>query len=155
MLSEDSAFISGMRGSVMELVELLILQLIRGQHNMTIGQLDLPLLKQEIEELVWFGDIKVIALLDSSSLGIWHHYCFLAPIPFNHINLFFFIFIAVINWVWIISFGYCGTLLKSGISVHTLELAIERCHSLSQLTQVVKFLSQQFFFLHWQHSLNG
>ena len=40
-----------MRSSVMELVEL-ILQLIWGQHNMIIGQLDLPLLKQEIEELV-------------------------------------------------------------------------------------------------------
>ena len=45
MLPEDSAFISGMRGSVVELAELLILQLIRGQHNMIIGQLDLPLLK--------------------------------------------------------------------------------------------------------------
>ena len=52
MLPENSAFISGMRSSVMELAELLILQLIRGQHNMIIGQLDLSLLKQEIEELV-------------------------------------------------------------------------------------------------------
>ena len=52
MLPEDSAFVSGMRSSVMELAKLLILQLIRGQYNMTIGQLDLPLLKQEIEELV-------------------------------------------------------------------------------------------------------
>ena len=51
MLPEDSAFISGMRSSVMEFVEL-VLQLIRGQHDMIIGQLDLPLLKQEIEELV-------------------------------------------------------------------------------------------------------
>ena len=41
-----------MRSSAMELAELLILQLIRGQHNMIIGQLDLSLLKQEIEELV-------------------------------------------------------------------------------------------------------
>jgi hypothetical protein len=48
MLSEDSTFISGMRSGVMELVELLILQLIRGKHDMTIGQLDLPFLKQEI-----------------------------------------------------------------------------------------------------------
>ena len=52
MLPENSAFISGMRSSVMELVELLILQLIRGQHNMIIGQLDMSLLKQEIEELI-------------------------------------------------------------------------------------------------------
>ena len=52
MLPEDSAFISGMRSSIMELAELLILQLIRGQHDMTIGQLDLPFLKQEIEELI-------------------------------------------------------------------------------------------------------
>ena len=52
MLLKNSAFISGMRSSVIELAELLILQLIWGQHNMTIGQLDLPLLKQEIEELV-------------------------------------------------------------------------------------------------------
>ena len=52
MLSKNSTFISGMRSSVMELAELLILQLIRGQHNMTIGQLDLPLLRQEIKELV-------------------------------------------------------------------------------------------------------
>jgi len=52
MLPENSAFISGMRSSVMELVELLILQLIRGKHNMIIGQLDLSLLKQEIKELV-------------------------------------------------------------------------------------------------------
>jgi len=97
MLPKNSAFISGMRSSIMELVELLILQLIRGQHDMTIGQLDLPLLKQEIEELVQFGNIKVITLLDSSSLRIWHHYCLLAPIPFSCSNLFFFIFIAVIN----------------------------------------------------------
>ena len=52
MLPKNSAFISGMRSGVMELAELLILQLIRGQHNMIIGQLDLSLLKQEIEELV-------------------------------------------------------------------------------------------------------
>ena len=52
MLPEDSAFISGMRSSVMEFAELLVLQLIRGQHDMTIGQLDLPLLKQEIKELI-------------------------------------------------------------------------------------------------------
>ena len=52
MLSENSTFISGMRSSVMELAELVILQLIKGQHNMIIGQLDLSLFKQEIEELV-------------------------------------------------------------------------------------------------------
>ena len=52
MLPEDSVFISGLRSSIMELVELLIFQLIRGQHNMIIGQLDLPFLKQEIEEFV-------------------------------------------------------------------------------------------------------
>ena len=52
MLPEDSAFISGMRSSTIELAELLILQLIRGQHDMTIGQLDLSFLKQEIEELI-------------------------------------------------------------------------------------------------------
>ena len=52
MLLENFAFISGMRSSIMELAELLILQLIRGQHNMIIEQLDLSLLKQEIEELV-------------------------------------------------------------------------------------------------------
>ena len=45
MLPEDSAFISGMRSSIMEFVELLVLQLIMGQHDMTIGQLDLPLLQ--------------------------------------------------------------------------------------------------------------
>ena len=80
----------------MELTELLILQLIRGQHDMTIGQLDLAFLQQEIEELIYFGDIKVIALLDSSSLRIWHHHCLFAPIPFSSIN-FIFIFIAVIG----------------------------------------------------------
>ena len=52
ILPVGSAFISGMRSSVMELVELLILQLIREQHNMIIGQLDLSLLQQEIKELV-------------------------------------------------------------------------------------------------------
>ena len=52
MLPEDSAFISGMRSSIMELAELLILQLIRGQNDMTIEQLDLPFLKQEIKELI-------------------------------------------------------------------------------------------------------
>ena len=52
MLPKNFAFISGMRSNVMELAELIILQLIRGQHDMIIGQLDLPLLKQEIEELV-------------------------------------------------------------------------------------------------------
>ena len=52
MLPEDSAFISGMGSSIMELVELLILQLFRGQHNMIVRQFDLALLKQEIEELV-------------------------------------------------------------------------------------------------------
>ena len=52
MLPENSAFISRIRCSIMKLVELLILQQVRGQHNMIIGQLDLPLLKQEIEELV-------------------------------------------------------------------------------------------------------
>jgi hypothetical protein len=52
MLPKDSAFISGMRSSIMELTELLILQLIRGQHDMTIEQLDLPFLQQEIEEFI-------------------------------------------------------------------------------------------------------
>ena len=52
MLPKDSAFISGMRSSVIEFAELLVLQLIMGQHDMTIGQLDLPFLKQEIEEFV-------------------------------------------------------------------------------------------------------
>ena len=97
MLPENSIFISGMRSSVMELVELLILQLIRWQHNMIIGQLDLSLLKQEIEELVSFCDIKVIALLDSSSPRIWYHYYLFAPILFSRSNLFFFIFIAIID----------------------------------------------------------
>ena len=106
MLPEDSAFISGMRSSVMEFAELLVLQLIRGQYDMTIGQLDLPLLKQLIEELVRFGNIKVITLLNSSSPRIWHHYCFLFLIPFSRSNLFFFIFIAVIDWIWIVSFGH-------------------------------------------------
>ena len=96
MLPEDSAFISAMRSSVMKFVELLVLQLIRGQYDMTIEQLDLPLLKQEIEELVRFGNIKVITLLNSSSPRIWHHHCLLAPIPFSCSNLFF-IFIAVID----------------------------------------------------------
>ena len=146
MLPEDSAFISGMRGGIMELAELPILQLIRGQHDMTIRHLDLPFFKQEIEELVRFGDIKIVAFLDSSPPRIWHHHYLLASIPFSCSNLFIFIFIAVIDWVWIISFGYCGTFLERGISVHTLELAIERCYSLSQLTQVVKFLSRSFSF---------
>ena len=52
MLSENSAFVGGMRSSIMELAELLVLQLIRGQHDMTIEQLDLPFLKKEIEELI-------------------------------------------------------------------------------------------------------
>ena len=52
MLPENSALISRMRSSVMKFTKLLILQLIREQHNMVIGQLDLSLLKQEIEELV-------------------------------------------------------------------------------------------------------
>ena len=58
MLSENFAFISGMRSSVMELVELLILQLIRGQHNMIIGQLNLSLLKQEVKSLSDFVTSK-------------------------------------------------------------------------------------------------
>ena len=86
-----------MRLSVMKLIELLILQLIRGQHNMIIGQLDLSLFKQKIEELVRFCDVEVIALFDSSSPRIWHHYRFFALISFSHGNLFFFIFIAVID----------------------------------------------------------
>ena len=65
---------------------------------MIIEQLDLSLLKQEIEELVRFYDIEIIALFDSSSPRIWHHYCLLTPIPFSYGNLFFFvIFIVVIN----------------------------------------------------------
>ena len=97
MLPKDFAFIHGMRSSVMEFAELLLFQLIRGQHDMTIGQLDLPLLKQEIEELVRFGNIKVITLLNSSSPGIWHHHYLLAPIPFSCSDLFIFIFIAIID----------------------------------------------------------
>ena len=56
-----------MRSSVMELVELLILQLIRGQHDMTIEQLDLSFLQQEIEKLIRFCDIKIIALFNPFS----------------------------------------------------------------------------------------
>ena len=52
MLPKDYALINGMGSSNMELAELLILQLIKGQHDMTIGQLDLPFLKQEIKELI-------------------------------------------------------------------------------------------------------
>ena len=52
MLPKNFAFISGMRSNVMELAELLILQLIRGQHMMINRQLELSVLKQEIEELV-------------------------------------------------------------------------------------------------------
>ena len=106
----------------MKLTELLILQLIRGQHNMIIRQLDLSLLEQEIEEHVRFCDIKVIALFDSSSLRIWHHYCLFTLIPFSRGNLFFFIvFIAIINRIWIIGFSNCGILLESGISAHILN----------------------------------
>ena len=135
-----------MRSGVVKFIEL-ILQLIGRQHHMVVGQLDLSLLKQEIEELVRFCDVKIIALFDSSSPRIWHHYCLLTPIPFSYGNLFFFIVLIVLtNWTWIISLSDCGTLLESGISTHTLELAIERCYSLRQLTQVVKFFSQQLFF---------
>ena len=82
----------------MKFAELLIFQLIKRQHNMIIGQFDMSLLKQEIEELVLFCNVKVIALFDSSSLRIWHHYCHFTPIPFLHGNLFFFIvFIAIID----------------------------------------------------------
>ena len=98
MLLENSTLISRMRSSVVKFAELLILQLIRGQHNMIIGQLDLPLLKQEIKELVRLCDVEIIAFFDSSSLRVWHHYCLLTLILFSHSNLFFFIvFIAVIN----------------------------------------------------------
>ena len=98
MLPKNSALISGMRSGVIKFAELLVLQLIKGQHNMIIGQLDLSLLEQEIKELVRFCDVKIIALFDSSSLRIWHHYCLLTPIPFHRGNLFFFIiFIAIIN----------------------------------------------------------
>ena len=51
MLPEDYAFISGMRSSILEFAELLALQLIRGQHDMTIGKLDLPLLSKKSKSL--------------------------------------------------------------------------------------------------------
>ena len=70
MLSKNPTIISSIRSSVMVLTELLILQLIGRQHNMIVGQLDISLLEQEIEELVQFCDLKVIALFDSSSLRI-------------------------------------------------------------------------------------
>ena len=52
MLPENFTLISRMRSGVVKFAELLILQLIGRQHNMIVGQLDLSLLKQEIEELV-------------------------------------------------------------------------------------------------------
>ena len=58
-----------MRCSVMKLAELLILQLIGRQHNMIVGQLDLSFLKQEIEELVRFCDVEIIAFFDSLPQG--------------------------------------------------------------------------------------
>ena len=62
------------------------------------GQLDLSSLKQEIEELVRFCDVEIIALFNPFSSRIWHRHCLLTPIPFSHSNLFFFIvLIAVIN----------------------------------------------------------
>ena len=65
---------------------------------MIVGQLDRSLLEQEIEELVQFCDVKVIALFDTSSLRIWHHYSLLTRIPFCRGNLFIFnVFIAIIN----------------------------------------------------------
>ena len=67
MLLKNSALISRMRSGVVKFAEPLILQLIGRQHNMIIGQLDMSFLKQEIEELVRFCDVKVIALFDSSS----------------------------------------------------------------------------------------
>ena len=51
MLLKNSALISRMRSGVVKFVEL-ILQLIRRQHKMIIEQLNMSLLKQEIEELV-------------------------------------------------------------------------------------------------------
>ena len=98
MLPENSALVSRMRSSVMKLAELLILQLIGRQHNMISGQLDLSLLKQEIEELVRFCDVEIIAFFNSFSPRIWHHYCLLTSISFGHNNIFFFIvLIAVID----------------------------------------------------------
>ena len=118
----------------MKLAELLILQLIRRQHNMIGELLDPSLLKQEIEELVQFYDVEIIAFFNSFSPRIWHHYCLLTPIPFGHGNLFFIVLIAIIDLIWVIGFSNRGVLLESGIPAHTLELAIECCHLLSQLT---------------------
>jgi hypothetical protein len=52
MLPENSALISRMRSGIVKFAELLILQLIRRQHDMIIEQLDLSLLEQEIKEFV-------------------------------------------------------------------------------------------------------
>ena len=57
MLLENSALISRMRSSIVKFTELLILQLIRRQHNMIVGQLDMSPLRQEIEEFVRFCDV--------------------------------------------------------------------------------------------------
>ena len=70
MLSKNSTLISRMRSSVVKFAELLILQLIGRQHNMIVGQLDMSLVKQEIEELVQFCDVKIIALFNPFSLRI-------------------------------------------------------------------------------------
>ena len=66
----------------MKFAELLVLQLIRGQYNMIIGQLELSLFQQGIEEFVWLYNVKIIALFDSSFPRIWHHYRLLTPILF-------------------------------------------------------------------------
>ena len=87
-----------MRGGVVKFAKLLILQLIRRQHNMIVVQLDLSLLKKEIEELVRFCDVEFIALFTSFSPRIWHHYCLLTLIQFSCSNLYFFVvFKAIIN----------------------------------------------------------
>jgi hypothetical protein len=77
--SEDPAIVDGVRVSIMKATITFLFNSIGPKHRMPFRQLDSAFLHQELEELVSFGDIKVIGALGLFYPPLVHSQGFLAP----------------------------------------------------------------------------
>jgi hypothetical protein len=76
---EDPAIVDGVRASIMKATVMFFFNSIGLKHRMPFRQLDSAFLHQELEELVSFGDIKVIGSLGLLYPSLVHSQGLLAP----------------------------------------------------------------------------
>jgi hypothetical protein len=115
---EDPAIIDGVRLSIMKTTITFLFDSIGPKHRMPFRQLDLAFLHQELEELVSFGDIKVIRALGLLYPPLVHSQRLLAPHNFSSGH--FLVIIKFLNLIslleeLVIDISYVMMLSKPGI----------------------------------------